>query len=85
MESETRNFKNSKEGKIILGQIILLLKNIYFIEMSRDREYWQNLKEIGFRERHSFMVFPSTCSIGLKNRAVEAIEIISEKSVSCFP
>ena len=87
MESELKKFKKSKKGKIVFGQIILLLKNIYFMEISREKDSWQKLKNQGFKERYSFLISPyfsGSCNIGFKDNAIEAIEVISEISVACL-
>ena len=87
MKTDFSNFKNTKEGKIILGQIISLLKNIYFVEVFRDRESRRKLDDAGFAQIHSFSVpphFVSGCSIGWTHQAMKAIENIAEKSIHHF-
>lgn len=87
MELDFINFKNTKDGKIILGQIISVLNNVYFVENSREKNSFQKLMDAGFEERHSFAIppyFNLGCSIGLKSQAVKAIDVISEKAISSF-
>ncbi|NJM54282.1 MAG: hypothetical protein HC846_13415 [Blastocatellia bacterium] len=88
MEIEFAEFKKTKDGKILLGQIIALMKNIHPVEISRDLESKQKLYDKGFKEIHSFILEPlgiGSISLGFKIQALQAVETISRKAILCFP
>lgn len=87
MITDTNNFENSKAKQFIIGKIISVLKNIYFVEVTREIESRQELFKT-FAKVHSFLIPPyylSSTSLGWKRDAVEGLDYISEKSIQYFP
>lgn len=89
MSDNVQEFIKSRNGTILLGQIISMLKGIEFIDKPKSIEGWNKLKEIGYAQHSSFIAditFQHYLSFHLawKRRSIETQEIIADKFILYF-
>lgn len=89
MSDNIQEFIKSRNGAILLGQIISMLKGIEFIDKPKLIEDWNKLKEIGYAQHSSFMVNITpqhylSFHLAWKRRSIETQEIIAGKFILYF-
>jgi hypothetical protein len=89
MSIDVKDFVNTKNGRILLGHIITMLKGIEFIEKPKTFEEWNKLNELGYEQHSSFLINAPpqhflSVHLAWKRRSLEAEEIIADKFILYF-
>lgn len=89
MNHSIREFIETRNGRILLGHIISMLKGIEFVNKPKSVEDWNKLKEAGFSKHSSFILNITaqhylSVSLGWKAKSIEMKEVIADKFILYF-
>ena len=89
MNNNLKDFLNSSKGKMVLGQIISMLKGIHFVQKDRTIESLERLRKQGYIKNSSFLLDITdnhwlTLTLGWKRNSCELQEFVAEKFLLYF-
>src|SRR5215204_4424401 len=89
MNDSIREFVEARNGRILLGHIISMLRGIQFVDKPKSVEDWNKLKEAGYSKHSSFMLNVTTqhylsVHLAWKAKSIEMEEIIADKFILFF-